>query len=82
MSCNKGYRFSNACTLFVKRSLHCGEGFYEVNIKFRAQRVFAVSGSRRIFVTQIPSSAAGNFINFDNKRTRILPWGGGGGGYS
>ena len=69
MSCNKGYRFSNACTLFVKRSsLHCG-GFYKVNIKFGAQRVFTVSGSRRIFLTQIPITAAGNSINFESKRS-------------
>ena len=61
MSCNKGYRFSNACTVFVKRSLHCGEGFYEVNIKFGAQRVFNVSGSCRIFLTQIPISAGRKF---------------------
>ena len=72
MSRNKGYRFFNACTVFVKRSLHCGEGFYEVNIKFGAQRVFTVSGSWRIFLTQIPISASGNSIKFDNKRSRVL----------
>ena len=73
LSCNKGYRFFNACTVFVKRSLHCGEGFYEVNIKFGAQRVFTVSGSWRIFLTQIPISAAGNSIKFDNKRSKDTP---------
>ena len=80
MSCNAGYRFSNECTLFVKRSLHCGEGFYDANIKFGAQRVFTVSGSWRIFLIQIPISAAANSFKFDNKRLRVFPsWGGGGG---